>query len=258
MLKVRVIPTLLFRDPCLVKNKKFDSWRRIGTVLPAVRVYNTRDVDELIFVDIDAFEDKRSIDPIDVQQFSNDCFVPLTVGGGITHIDQITPLLRAGADKVSINSASFDTPQLITQAAKKYGTQCIVASVDAKQDHHKHICWKSSGHINANVEVVDWCRQLEELGAGEILLTSIDQDGTMNGYDLELIDKVSRAVQIPVIASGGAGSYEHMLQAIQAGATAVAAASIFHFTEHTPLEAKKYLASHGIPVRNAHITKDHK
>lgn len=251
MLKVRVIPTLLWKDYGLVKGVGFDSWRRVGTVLPAIKVYNTREVDELILVDITATGEAREPDYESVAEFSAECFVPLTVGGGIRNLDHITRLLHAGADKVSINSAAHENPTLITEAANRFGAQCIVVSMDARRlPDGRHECFSHSGTKPTGKAPAAWAREVEALGAGEILLTSIERDGTMQGYDLELIQQVTAAVRIPVIASGGAGNYEHMVAAIQTGkASAVAAASLFHFTQQTPLEAKHYLAKLGIPVR---------
>lgn len=251
MLKVRVIPTLLWKDYGLVKGVGFDSWRRVGTVLPAIKVYNTREVDELILVDITATGEAREPDCESVAEFSAECFVPLTVGGGIRNLDHITRLLHAGADKVSINSAAHENPTLITEAANRFGAQCIVVSMDARRlPDGRHECFSHSGTKPTGKAPAAWAREVEALGAGEILLTSIERDGTMQGYDLELIQQVTAAVRIPVIASGGAGNYEHMAAAIQSGkASAVAAASLFHFTQQTPLEAKHYLAKLGIPVR---------
>jgi cyclase len=253
MLKVRIIPTLLWKNWGLVKGIGFNSWRRIGSVIPAIRIYNTRDVDELVLVDIAASQEKVPPDYESIDDFSEDCFVPLTVGGGITSIDQIQHLLRAGADKIIINTAAYANPKLVEEAAKRFGTQCIVASIDARcMEDGSYSCFSHSGTVAINRQPDDWARELELLGAGEILITSIDRDGTMQGYDLTLIKRVVCAVNLPVIASGGAGSYEHMRQAIQeAGASAVAAASIFHFTQQTPAEAKKVLAAAGIPVRKA-------
>lgn len=250
MLKVRVIPTLLWRAPGLVKGVGFDSWRRVGTVLPAVKVYNMRDVDELIVVDITASQEKRAPDHDTVADFSSYCFVPLTVGGGIRDVEEIARLLRAGADKISLNSAAFDDPGLVTAAARRFGAQCVVASVDSRRrENGTAVCSSHSGTVDTGRPAVEWARELADRGAGEILLTSVDRDGTMEGYDLEMIAEVSAAVSIPVIASGGAGTYQHMVEAVQAGASAVAAASIFHFTQQTPAEAKKALHAAGIPVR---------
>ncbi len=254
LLKIRVIPTLLWKDVGLVKGKSFDSWRRVGTILPAIRVYNTREVDELILVDINATAQNRDPDYLEIEGFAGDCFVPLTIGGGINNIDQITRLLRAGADKVSINSASFTNPQIITEAASRFGSQCVVVSIDAKVSGDKKFeCVSHSGKTPTGLDPATWAKKLQDLGAGEILLTSVDRDGTMTGYDLNLIEQVVKAVTIPVIASGGAGNYQHMLDAVNAGASAVAAAAIFHYTEQTPLEAKNFLSANGVPIRNANI-----
>ena len=250
MLKVRVIPTLLWKDYGLVKGAGFDSWRRVGPVLPAIRVYNSREVDELVLVDITATVQNHEPDAETIADFSDNCFVPLTVGGGIATLAQIVALLHAGADKVSINSAAFSSPKLIDQAAARFGAQCIVASIDARRVDAGWVCCSHSGSRATERTPVEWARELVSRGAGEILLTSVDRDGTMTGYDLALVEAVSSAVDVPVIASGGAGSYAHMVAAVKdAGASAVAAASIFHFTEQTPAGAKQALEAAGIPVR---------
>jgi len=235
----------------LIKGISFDSWRRVGPVLPAIKVYNLRQVDEIILVDITATLENRCPDYEAIAEFTAECFIPITIGGGIRSVDHITNLLRAGADKVSLNSCLFENPELVKLASNQFGSQCIVASIDVrKKTDGTYECYKDSGMVPTGKEVVAWAKTMEEFGAGEILLTSIDRDGTMGGYDLELIKRVSSMVNIPVIASGGAGTYQHMFEAISIGnASAVAAASIFHFTEQTPLEAKKYLAEHKIPVR---------
>ncbi|MBF0492105.1 MAG: imidazole glycerol phosphate synthase subunit HisF [Deltaproteobacteria bacterium] len=255
MLKTRIIPTLLWKDVGLVKGIGFDSWRRVGTVTPAIKVYNTRDVDELILVDISAYKENREPDYQAIEEFSSECFVPFCVGGGIQTLDHIRKLLLAGADKVCINSAAYENPKLIQEAARRFGSQCIVVSIDAKKetDGNYH-CYSHSASKETGKEVLAWAKEVEAWGAGEILLTSIERDGGMQGYDLELIRKVSAAVKIPVIASGGAGNYQHMLEALTQGkATAVAAAAVFHYTEQTPAEAKKYLAGQGIAVRNSAV-----
>lgn len=251
MLKYRVIPTMLFKNVGLVKGVSFDSWRRVGPVLPAIKVYNLRQVDEIILVDIAATHENREPDYRAISEFTAECFVPITIGGGITCIDHITKLLRAGADKVSLNSCTYENPALVKEATNRFGSQCIVASIDVrKKQDGIYECYKNSGMTATGKEVISWAKTMELFGAGEILLTSIEKDGTMSGYDLDLIKQVSNAVKIPVIASGGAGTYEHIFEAISIGkASAVAAASIFHFTEQTPIEAKKFLARHDIPVR---------
>ena len=251
MLKIRVIPTLLWKNFGLVKGTAFDSWRRVGPVLPAIKVYNTRDVDELVLVDIIATQNSSSPDTKSVQDFADECFVPLAVGGGITNLKQMQELLNAGADKVIINTAAYSEPRLIEQAAERFGSQCILASIDARRESDdSYLCYSGSGKTATKKCPTTWAKELENRGAGEIIITSIDRDGSMQGYDLELIKQVTAIVNVPVIASGGAGSYEHMRQAIQeAGASAVAAASMFHFTEQTPAEAKLFLAKTGVPVR---------
>ncbi len=251
MLKVRVIPTLLWKQFGLVKGVGFDSWRRVGPVLPAVKVYNRREVDELILVDIVANQSDGDPDFESIDEFGQDCFVPLTVGGGIRRIEQVQRLLRAGADKVSVNTAAYERPGLIEEIARRHGVQCVVASIDVRQDGERGWrCFSHSGTTDTGKNVVAWARELQDRGSGELLVTSIDRDGTMQGYDLALIEAVVKAVDIPVIASGGAGKYQHMIDAVKkAGASAVAAASMFHFTEQTPAEAKSAMANAGIPVR---------
>ncbi len=257
MLKVRVIPTMLWKGVGLVKGVRFNSWRRTGSVMPAIKVYNTRDVDELIVLDITATNENREPDFKSLEEFAAECFVPLTVGGGVRTLAHIRELLRSGADKVCINTAAYENPEFIREAAGRFGAQCLVVSIDARRSvTGKYLCFHHAGTQAAGVEVSEWAKQLESLGAGEILITSIDRDGTMEGYDLELVNQVTSSVSIPVTASGGAGNYSHMLQAFQESTvSAVAAASIFHFTEQTPLEAKKFLASRGIPVRNVSAAK---
>jgi imidazole glycerol-phosphate synthase subunit HisF len=250
MLKIRVIPTLLWKTQGLVKGVAFDSWRRVGTVLPAIKVYNTRDVDEIVLLDITATGEGREPDYNTISELSSECFIPLTIGGGVNCIERIFKLLRAGADKITINSAAYENPSLIQEGAKRFGSQCIVVSIDAKKKEDRHECFSHCGSRSTGREVGEWAKYVEEMGAGEILITSIDRDGTMLGYDIPLVKRVVESVNIPVIASGGAGNYQHLFEVIeQAGATAVAAASIFHFTEQTPKEAKQFLSSRGVPVR---------
>ncbi len=258
MLKVRVIPTLLLKNVGLVKGISFDSWRRIGTLMPAVKVHNTREVDELILLDISATAEERSPDFESINEVSAECFVPLTVGGGVHTLEDIRNLLKAGADKVCVTTAAIKNPQLIREGASRFGSQCIVVGIDAKKNSRGwYECFTHCGTIGTGKEVSGWARDVESLGAGEIMITSIERDGTMLGYDLDLIESVTGSVTIPVIASGGAGNYDHMLQAIQTTkVSAVAAASIFQFTQQTPLEAKKFLAEKGIRVRNTNVTQN--
>lgn len=250
MLKIRIIPTLLWKNVGLVKGRGFDSRRRVGTILPAVNVYNLRQVDELILVDITATAAGRDPDFATVEEISRECFVPLTVGGGIRTLDHIRELLRRGADKVCINSAAYEDPTLVHQAADRFGSQCVVASIDYRTTPQGLRCFRCCGLEDTGRNPMDWARELEASGAGEILLTSIERDGTMEGYDTATLARVAAAVRIPVIASGGCGSYAHMAQALEEGhASAVAAASIFHFTQQTPQEAKHFLQARGLPVR---------
>ena len=252
MLKVRIIPTLLYKDVGLVKGISFDSWRRVGSAMQAVKVYNMREVDELVFLDITATQEGRHPDFELVDELADECFMPMTVGGGVRTIDDVRRLLRVGADKVALNTSGVENPELVRQVAERFGSQCAVVSIDAKRskDNRNYEVYTYSGTHPTGINPVNLAQKVEEMGAGEILLTSIDRDGTMNGYDIELIGSVSNSISIPVIASGGAGNYEHMFQALTQGkASAVAAASIFHYTEQTPLEAKHYLAKRGIPVR---------
>jgi imidazole glycerol-phosphate synthase subunit HisF len=261
MLKVRVIPTLLWKQFGLVKGIGFDSWRRVGPVLPAVKVYNQREVDELILVDIVAYESIDDPDFESIDEFGQDCFVPLTVGGGIIRIEQVQKLLRAGADKVCVNTAAYTRPELVSEIAKRHGSQCVVASIDVRQNPvgGGWQCFSHAGKQPTGCEVITWAREIEDRGAGEILITSIERDGTYQGYDFVLIEAVVNAVKIPVIASGGAGNYQHMVDVVkQAGASAVAAASMFHFTEQTPAGAKAAMQAAGIPVRRNFIDSEKK
>lgn len=252
MLKTRIIPTLLMREVNLVKGPAFDSWRAVGAPMQSVKVFNRRDVDELVLLDIAATPASRGPDVEMVASLAQECFVPLTVGGGITRLDQIRELLLVGADKVSINSAAYDTPELITAASEAYGAQCIVAAIDYRiHDDGRCECYSRCGTQPTGLDPVSWAKRLEQLGAGELQLTCIERDSMMKGYDLTTLAKVAQAVSIPVIASGGAGSYDDLVQAVRAGASAVSASSIYLFTQATPLEARAHLAAAGINVRKA-------
>ncbi len=251
MLKHRVMPTLLFKEVGLVKGVGYDSWRRVGTAMQAVKVYNMRQVDELVFLDIAATPAGRPPDFQQIDELADECFMPMTVGGGICSVEDMRDLLRVGADKVAINSAAVENPALISDGAEQFGSQCITVSIDVKRraDNTPEVVTRC-GKQATGLDPVAWAREAEKRGAGEILLGSVDRDGTMEGYDLDIIRAVSDAVGVPVIASGGAGSYRHMADAIeQGGADAVAAASIFHFTELTPKGAKRFLGERGLPVR---------
>lgn len=249
--KIRVMPTLLYKDLGLVKGKGFDSWRRVGSVMQSIKVYNMREVDELVFLDITATAQGRETDYDLIDEIADECFMPLTVGGGIRTVDNVRRLLQVGADKIAVNSAAIENPALIGEIARRFGSQCVVVSIDSRH-HPNGQCevYSHSGARPTGKDPVAWAREAESHGAGEILLTSIERDATMTGYDVELTRRVSDAVSIPVIASGGAGEYAHMAAVLRDGkASAVAAAAIYHYTERTPLEAKKYLKEQGFNVR---------
>jgi len=245
------MPTLLYRDSTLVKGVAFDSWRRVGSLMQAVKVYNLRQVDELVFLDISATNQGRRPDFNLVDDFADECFMPLTVGGGVRTVDDVRELLRVGADKVAVNTVAVERPEVIREMAACFGSQCVVVSIDVKKAGNGHeTVWTHSGTCDTGLDPVAFALSVERMGAGEILLTDIELDGTMTGYNRELIRKVASAVKIPVIASGGAGSYQDMENVLSAGhASAVAAASIFHFTEQTPIEAKMFLREAGFPMR---------
>ena len=252
MLKVRVIPTLLFKSVGLVKGVGFNSWRRTGDALQAVRVYNMREVDEIVFMDISATPENSEPDYAIVDDLADECFMPMTVGGGIRNIESIRKMLSVGADKVLLNTAAFETPELIRNGASTFGSQCIVVAIDAKAepDGHSWRVYTHGGRKPIELDAVAWAREVVSRGAGEILLTSMDRDGTKIGFDLALTRSVSEEVEVPVIASGGVGTLEHLVEGIRDGkASAVLAASIFHFGEFTVAEAKQALAAAGIPAR---------
>ena len=251
MLKIRIMPTLLLKPPSLVKGKKFDSWRRLDVPQAAIRVYNLREVDELVLVDITATREGRSPNIKLIDQLADDCFMPFAVGGGIRSIKDVGSLLASGADKVILNSAAVKRPELISEIAAEFGSQALIVSIDFRlTGDQKYEGVTHSGNNPTGLDPVSWARKVVELGAGEILLTSIDRDGTMEGFDVELTSKVAHSVSVPVIASGGAGSYQHMANVLRTGGvSAVAAASIFHFTEQTPREAKLYLRDQGFNMR---------
>jgi cyclase len=251
MLKLRVIPTLLYRDFTLVKGVGFDAQRVVGSPMQAVQVYNLRNVDELCFFDIRATATSSEPDYALVDEIADRCFMPLTVGGGVHNVEHVRGLLGVGADKVAVNTALFDNPMMLRAAADRFGAQCMVAVIDTRtNDQGRTTVWSHNATRDTRRDPVEWAAELERQGAGEILLQSADRDGTMEGFDLATLAAVSAAVSLPVIASGGAGCHQHLLDAVTiGGADAVAAASMFHFTEQTPMESKQFLARCGIPTR---------
>lgn len=254
MLAKRIIPCLDVDRGRVVKGTNFLNLRDAGDPVEIARRYEAEGADELVFLDITASHEGRDIILDVVRRTADVVFMPLTVGGGIRSLEDIRNLLQAGCDKVSINSAACRNPEFVSQAARRFGSQCIVVNIDpkrvirdGKEFWEVHI---NGGRIGTGLEAVAWAREVERLGAGEIVLTSMDADGTRDGYDLEITRAVREAVTIPVVASGGAGRPEHMADAIlRAGADAVLAAGIFHFGVYTIRETKEYLASRGIPVR---------
>lgn len=247
LLATRVIPVLLHRGQQLVKGKRFDSWRSVGHALQAVRVHQARGVDELICLDIAATASGRGPDFDLVRAFAEDCFMPLTVGGGVRSIEDIRSLLANGADKVAIGAAALRNPWLVEAAAKRFGAQAVVVAIDVWQGR---VAVQNARFVSA-ADPVTYAKQMEALGAGEILLTAADRDGTLEGYDLDLIRAVTDAVSIPVVAAGGCASYADMAEALRAGAHAVAAGALFQFTDATPKGAARHLAREGFPVRLA-------
>jgi len=250
VLAKRVIPCLDVKDGRVVKGVQFLDLRDAGDPVAAAQAYDAQGADELVFLDITASHEGRAIMLDVVRRTAEGIYMPLTVGGGIRGVDDIRTLLRAGADKVSLNTAALERPQVIREAAERFGSQCIVVAIDAKRSNGGWTVYSHGGRRPASREAVAWAREAESLGAGEILLTSMDRDGTQDGYDLELTREVAEAVSVPVIASGGVGTLEHLREGLVEGkADAALAASIFHFGTHTVRDAKAYLRDRGVPVR---------
>ena len=251
MLKKRIIPCLDINKGRVVKGINFVNLVDAGDPVEQAKIYNDNGADEICFLDITASNENRNIILDTVKKTAKKCFIPLTVGGGVRTLEDIGNLLLAGADKVSINTAAVNNSDLIKEGAEKFGSQCIVVAVDAKKtNNNKWEVFTHGGRKPTGKDVLNFVAKMESLGAGEILLTSMDRDGTKKGYDLDLTKKVANHVNIPVIASGGVGNLEHLYQGFKIGkASAVLAASIFHFGEFSILDAKKYLDSKGIPVR---------
>lgn len=251
MLAKRVIPCLDFMGGRVVKGVNFLELRDAGDPVEHAAVYSRERADELVFLDIAASHEQRDIVIDMVRRVADAINIPFTVGGGLRTVDDLRSILLAGADKTSINSAAVRTPSLIDEGSKRFGSQCIVVAIDAKREQDKG--WQvyiDGGRIPVGLEAVEWAREVEDRGAGEILLTSMDRDGTKDGYDIELTRAVADAVTIPVIASGGAGKLEDFFQVLTEGAASAAlAASLFHFRELSVAQVKAYLAQHGLPVR---------
>lgn len=248
MLKHRVIPCVLLKDWQLVKSIAFGSFRTIGHPTSTARIYNARNVDELIVLDIDASLNEGEINIEIITDIANECFMPLTIGGGINTIEDIYTVLNAGADKVSLNSIALNSPEFIKEASSIFGSQCIVCSIDVKKIKKEYKVFNQKKGIT-DINPLDLARQYQDNGAGEILLTSVENEGSTNGYDLELIKLFKEQLNIPIILNGGMGKPTDAIQAVKNGADAVAAAYIFHFSQWTPNDIKSALSEYNIPVR---------
>lgn len=251
MLTKRIIPCLDVLEGRVVKGVSFVNLRDAGDPVEAARAYNEAGADELVFLDITASSDKRDIMLDVVSRTAEQVFIPLTVGGGIRTVDDFRRILKAGADKISINSTALNTPQLIEDAAWRFGSQCVVVAIDAKRRQGGGWdCYLNGGRVNTHKDAIEWAQEAQKRGAGEILLTSMDADGQKTGYDIELTRAVTQAVNIPVIASGGAGALEHFSDVVlKADADAVLAASLFHYKELEIIDVKRHMQQMGIPVR---------
>lgn len=250
MLSKRLIACLDVRDGCVVKGVNFEGLREAGDPATLARRYNAEGIDELVILDVSAtIEGRRALEQT-LRAVSNELFIPLAVGGGIRSEADAAAAFDAGADKVSLNSAALERPPLLTSLASRYGSQAVIVAIDAKRGGAGFEVFSRSGSARTGRDAVEWAREAEERGAGEILLTSIDRDGTRSGFDCGMTAAVSRAVTIPVIASGGAGTFEHFHEVFTSGrADAALAASVFHFSEHAVLDLKRFLAGKGVPVR---------
>jgi cyclase len=249
MLKVRVIPCLDVKDGRVVKGVQFVDLVDAGDPVESAKAYDAAGADELCFLDITATSDNRGIIYDIISAVAKECFMPVTVGGGVREVEDIRKLLQAGADKVSINSAAVKRPEFVREAAEKFGSQCVVVAIDSKWNNGVAEIYTHGGRNATGIKTIEWAKQMQEFGAGEILLTSMDRDGTKDGFDLKLTKAVTHAVGITVIASGGVGEPKNFVEGVEAGATGLLAASIFHFGTYTIGEVKKYMAEKGVPVR---------
>lgn len=252
MLKIRIIPLLTFNGFALVKTKQFQNPRMIGNPIQAARVYNNREVDELVFVDIFATEQKRKLNYVLVRDIINECLMPVGIGGGISSIEDISNLLKIGADKVIIKSGALNNPDFVYEAARIFGSQCITIAVDAKKTENEY---KIHNKIGIKISLNEFINLCENSGAGEFIINSVDNDGMMNGFDIDLINKVTSITSKPVVACGGGGDMAHYRQLFEkTKVEAVASASIFHFTQFTPNDIKRTLLQMGLPVRQNFIS----
>ena len=250
MLKNRIIPCLDVKNGRVVKGINFVDLQDAGDPVEQAKIYSDGGADEICFLDITASNENRDTIYEVVKETSKKCFVPLTVGGGVRNVEDINKLLNCGADKVSINTAAVQDANVVVESSKKFGSQCIVVAIDAKKNGNKWDVYTHGGRNNSGLDALEFAKKMEDSGAGELLVTSMDRDGTQIGYDIDLMKKISSMVNIPLIASGGVGNLDHLAEGIKEGnASAVLAASIFHYGKHSVIEAKEYLNSKGIPVR---------
>ena len=250
MLKNRIIPCLDVKNGRVVKGINFVDLQDAGDPVEQAKIYSDGGADEICFLDITASNENRDTIYHVVKETSKKCFVPLTVGGGVRTVEDINKLLNCGADKVSINTAAVKDSNVVLESSKKFGSQCIVVAIDAKKNGDKWEVYTHGGRNNSGLDALEFAKKMENSGAGELLVTSMDRDGTQIGYDIDLMKKISSMVNIPLIASGGVGNLDHLAEGIKEGnASAVLAASIFHYGKHSVIEAKEYLNSKGIPVR---------
>ena len=250
MLKTRLIPCLDVKNGRVVKGVNFLDLKDAGDPVEQAKFYDDSGADELCFLDITASHENRGTILGVVERTAEQCFIPLTVGGGIRTLEDIRRLLKAGADKISINTAAVKNPKLVESAAKKFGSQCVVVALDARRTNKSYEIFTHGGRTQTGIDALDWAKRMESLGAGALLLTSMDRDGTQKGFDLELTQMIADAVKIPLIASGGVGKLQHLVDGVKVGhASAVLAASIFHFGAYSIGEAKSYMESKGIAIR---------
>jgi cyclase len=249
MLKNRIIPCLDVKNGRVVKGINFVDLKDAGDPVEQAKIYSDSGADEICFLDITASNENRNTIYDVVERTSKNCFVPLTVGGGVRGVEDINKLLNCGADKVSINTAAVQNPNVVEESSKKFGSQCIVVAIDAKKKGEIWEIFTHGGRNSTGINAVEYAKKMENCGAGELLVTSMDRDGTQSGYDIKLMKIISSNVNIPVIASGGVGTLDHLAEGIRSGASAVLAASIFHYGTYSVKQAKQYLASKDIPVR---------
>lgn len=252
MLKKRISACLLMNNYSMIKGKHFKNYRTLNDISASINIFCLRDIDELVILDIEKYDFNKKPNINYLREISGLINVPLLYGGGIKSVDDASWCLLSGADKISINTALYDNKNLLKDLSKKFGSQSIVASIDVLKKENEYFCVSHSGNIIQKYEPSIWSQICEDNGCGEILLNSINMDGTMSGYDYELISKIKNKIRIPLMVSGGAGNYEHLLNAIKLGASSVVASSMYHFTGLTPSGAKKFLHNNSISVRDAH------